>query len=105
MSNATFIYVGSYSGTAKESGRSFNRVSIVGKTDNGLRRFDLFTKNGKKLSNQDKLQFGDVVRADYEDSDYPGGRSSLCALEVVSTTPYNLDTMTLIDDVAELLGV
>lgn len=104
MSNATFIYVGSFSGVSKDSGRPFNRVSIVGKTDRGLRTFDLFTEGGEKLPNQDKLQFGDVVRAEYKDSPYPGGRSSLCGLEVVTQTPYNLDKMTLLDDVAVLLG-
>lgn len=104
MSNKTFIYVGSFFGTAKESGKPFNRVSIVGRTNNGLRTFDLFTENGAKLPNQDKLKFGDVVRAEYKDSEYPGGRPSLCGLEVVTETPYDLENMTLMSDVAELLG-
>ena len=104
MSNATFIYVGSFSGKARDSGRAFNRVSIVGKTaDGGVRTFDLFTEGGEKLPNQDKLRFGDVDRAEYKDSIYPGGRPSLCGLTVVNPTPYDLEKMDLISEVAELL--
>lgn len=105
MSNGTktFIYAGSFSGNARESGKPFNRISIVGMTPNGIRTFDCFTEGGKKLSNQDELKFGDVVIPEYEDSMYPGGRSILSGLQVVSKTPYNLESMTLLNDVAEVM--
>lgn len=107
MSNGTktFIYAGSFSGNARESGKPFNRISIVGMTPNGTRTFDCFTEGGKKLPNQDELQFGDVVIPEYEDSMYPGGRSTLSGLQVVTKTPYNLEKMTLLDEVAEVIDL
>lgn len=107
MSNGkkTFIYAGSFSGKAKDSGRPFNKVSIVGMTSKGVRTFDCFTDEGKELPNQKELQFGDVVIPEYKESDYPGGRPTLCGLQIVSKTPYDLQNMCLEANVAEVLDL
>jgi hypothetical protein len=93
MSN--YIFISAFSGKAKSSGQAFNKVSIFGNSANGQRVFDCFTENGVKLANQDQLKFGDIVVLQYKDSPYPGGRPSLCGLEVVEHSPYSLADMTL----------
>lgn len=107
MSNGkkTFIYAGSFSGKAKESGKPFNKISLVGMTNNGVRTFECFTDGGKELPNQKELQFGDVVIPEYEESIYPGGRPSLGGLQIVSKTPYDLQNMCLEANVAEVLDL
>ena len=106
MSKKTFIYAGSFSGKAKESGKPFNKISLVGTTQTGgVRIFECFTDGGNELPNHKELQFGDVVIPEYEDSIYPGGRPTLCGLQIVSKTPYDLQNMRLEANVAEVLDL
>lgn len=95
MSN--YVFVGAMSGKGKESGKAYNMVRLIGKTERGdFRVWELFTAEGKKLDGQDNLKFGDVVNAEFTTADYPGARSTLSGLMKVSDSPYNQDTLALI---------
>lgn len=87
-----FVFISAFAGKSKDKQKPFNKVSIAGISENGETRvFDLFTDGGALLPNQNTLRFGDVVKPSYKESDYPGGRPSLIGLEVVQTSPYNLN--------------
>ncbi|MDE6441647.1 MAG: hypothetical protein K2L12_02715 [Clostridia bacterium] len=85
-----FVFINAFAGKSKDKQKPFNKVSIAGiESDGKTRVFDLFTKDGVLLSNQETLRFGDVVKPTYQESDYPGGRPSLIGLEVLQTSPYS----------------
>lgn len=84
-----YIFIKAFAGKSKDKQKPYNRVTIAGLDEDGsARTYDLFTYEGALLSNQDKLRFGDVVKLSYKESEFPGGRSSLAGLEVVSPSPY-----------------
>ena len=84
-----FVFLEAFAGKSKEQQRPFNKVSIAMIRDDGtVRSYDLFTEGGALLSNQKELRFGDVVNPSYKPADYPGGRQTLVALEVVEKSPY-----------------
>lgn len=84
-----YVFINAFSGKSKSKQRLFNKVTIAGiNADGKTRVFDLFTRDGALLPNQDELRFGDVVNPSYQESEYPGGRPSLIGLEVVEASPY-----------------
>jgi len=93
MSN--YIYVSSMTGKGKDSGKAYNRITLIGKDRGGVRVWDLFTENGEKLPGQDELNFGDVVEAHFTTPDYPGARSVLSGLEPLELSPYDPATLSI----------
>lgn len=83
------VFVKAFFGKGKTSQKNFNCVTLACFGEGGkVRLYELFTKNGVLLDNQDSLRFGDIVEAEYLPSDYPGGSSSLCKLTVITPSPY-----------------
>ena len=83
------IFISAFAGKSKDKQKPFNKVTMAVIGDDGTTRvLDQFTAAGALLSNQDKLRFGDVVKPQYQESEFPGGRPSLIGLEVVQTSPY-----------------
>ncbi|MCD8309455.1 MAG: hypothetical protein LUD19_06345 [Clostridia bacterium] len=84
-----YIFVSAFSGKSKEKQNPFTRVTVAKMEDGGnVRMYDLFTTNGKTLPNQTQLKFGDTVELGFQPSDYPGGRSSLSDVRVISPSPF-----------------
>lgn len=83
------IFIKARAGMSKGDQKPYNYVTIAVVDDSGkVSIYELWANNGYFLPNQDSLRFGDEVKPTYLPSDYPGGRSSLGSLEVISNSPY-----------------
>ncbi len=89
------VFLNSYSGNAKQSGKPYTRYSLgkVEKDEKGflvMRTYDYFTKSGEPLKGTEGLQFGDVIKPEFAGDELMGERPDLVGIVKVSGSPYTV---------------
>lgn len=84
------IFLGGYSGKAKDSGNEYNRYTLAEVKQDGNGKLQGYVKDffAREKLKTDGFEFGDVVEAKFEASEFLGGKPDLIGLVKVEESPF-----------------